>query len=218
MRPLFQPIFQFDLMTFDLDMWSLTTSTSEGSQVSSMTQLWLNSLKVCVECGAKCSPAYTITDKHQWTLAIPIHVTFISRQHKSPNIQKKKKKEKEKKKTHEYTKKKKSLTVYLYDLNTSFTGNAASGSSLANENTNVKTKSSSKGTRTYFHNWQSIPAYITNDLLTQNKWCSTTLKLALIKAKKKYKFGSDSAPQGLRNVFWSGGVKKVRTLKTHTFA
>ena len=52
----------------------------------------------CVECGAKCSPAYTITDKHQWTLAIPKHVTFISRQHKSPNIQKKKNKTKQNKK------------------------------------------------------------------------------------------------------------------------
>ena len=34
-------------MTFDLDMWSSTSSTNEGSHVASMTQLWLKSIKVC---------------------------------------------------------------------------------------------------------------------------------------------------------------------------
>ena len=32
-------------MTFDLDMWPLTSSTNEGSHVASMTQLWLKSIK-----------------------------------------------------------------------------------------------------------------------------------------------------------------------------
>ena len=34
-------------MTFDLDMWPLTSSTNEGSHVASMTQLWLKSIKAC---------------------------------------------------------------------------------------------------------------------------------------------------------------------------
>ena len=34
-------------MNFDLDMWSLTSSTNEGSHVASMTQLWLKSIKAC---------------------------------------------------------------------------------------------------------------------------------------------------------------------------
>ena len=34
-------------MTFDLDIWSLTSSTNEGSNVASMTQLWLKSIKAC---------------------------------------------------------------------------------------------------------------------------------------------------------------------------
>ena len=34
-------------MTFDLDMWSLTTSTNADSHVASMTQLWLKSIKAC---------------------------------------------------------------------------------------------------------------------------------------------------------------------------
>ena len=31
-------------MTFDLDIWPLTSSTNEGSHVASMTQLWLKSI------------------------------------------------------------------------------------------------------------------------------------------------------------------------------
>ena len=31
-------------MTFDLDIWPLTSSTNEGSHVASMTQLWLESI------------------------------------------------------------------------------------------------------------------------------------------------------------------------------
>ena len=34
-------------MTFDPDMWPLTSSTNEGSHVASMTQLWLKSIKAC---------------------------------------------------------------------------------------------------------------------------------------------------------------------------
>ena len=34
-------------MTFDLDMWPLTSSTNEGSHVASMTQFWLKSIKAC---------------------------------------------------------------------------------------------------------------------------------------------------------------------------
>ena len=34
-------------MTFDLDMWPLTSSTNEGSHVASMTQLLLKSIKTC---------------------------------------------------------------------------------------------------------------------------------------------------------------------------
>ena len=34
-------------MTFDLDMWPLTSSTNEGSHVAPMTQVWLKSMKVC---------------------------------------------------------------------------------------------------------------------------------------------------------------------------
>ena len=34
-------------MTFDLDIWPLTSPTNEGSQVASMTQLWLKSIKAC---------------------------------------------------------------------------------------------------------------------------------------------------------------------------
>ena len=34
-------------MTFDLDIWHLTSSTNEGSHVASMTQLWLKSIKAC---------------------------------------------------------------------------------------------------------------------------------------------------------------------------
>ena len=49
MRPLshFQSILQLGLMTFDLDMWHLTSSTNEGSHGASMTQLWLKSFKAC---------------------------------------------------------------------------------------------------------------------------------------------------------------------------
>ena len=32
-------------MTFDLDMWPLTSSTNAGLHVESMTQLWLKSIK-----------------------------------------------------------------------------------------------------------------------------------------------------------------------------
>ena len=34
-------------MTFDLDIWPLTSSTNEGSHVASMTQLCLKSIKAC---------------------------------------------------------------------------------------------------------------------------------------------------------------------------
>ena len=34
-------------MTFDLDIWPLTSSTNEGSHVASMTQLWMKSIKAC---------------------------------------------------------------------------------------------------------------------------------------------------------------------------
>ena len=34
-------------MTFDLDIWTLTSSTNEGSHVASMTQLWLKFIKAC---------------------------------------------------------------------------------------------------------------------------------------------------------------------------
>ena len=34
-------------MTFDLDIWPLTSSTNEGSHVASMPQLWLKSIKAC---------------------------------------------------------------------------------------------------------------------------------------------------------------------------
>ena len=34
-------------MTFDLDMWPLTSSTNEGSHVAPVTQLWLKSIKAC---------------------------------------------------------------------------------------------------------------------------------------------------------------------------
>ena len=34
-------------MTFDLDIWNLTSSTNEGSHVASMTQLWLKFIKAC---------------------------------------------------------------------------------------------------------------------------------------------------------------------------
>ena len=34
-------------MTFDLDMWPLTSSTNEGSHIVPMTQLWLKSIKAC---------------------------------------------------------------------------------------------------------------------------------------------------------------------------
>ena len=34
-------------MTFDLDMWPLTSSTNEGSHLASMTQVWLKSIKAC---------------------------------------------------------------------------------------------------------------------------------------------------------------------------
>ena len=34
-------------MTFDLDMWPLTSLTYEGSHVASIIQLWLKSIKAC---------------------------------------------------------------------------------------------------------------------------------------------------------------------------
>ena len=34
-------------MTFDLDMWPLTSSINAGYHVASMTQLWLKSIKAC---------------------------------------------------------------------------------------------------------------------------------------------------------------------------
>ena len=34
-------------MTFDLDKWTLTSSTNEGSRVAFMIQVWLKSIKIC---------------------------------------------------------------------------------------------------------------------------------------------------------------------------
>ena len=49
-------------MTFDLDIWPLTSLTNEGSHVASMTQLWLKSIKAC---GRESQMLILFHDRHQ---------------------------------------------------------------------------------------------------------------------------------------------------------
>ena len=66
-------------MTLDLDMWSLTSSTYEGSHVASMTQLWLKSIKACGKPNVNPVSQQTTTE-HK---VIPMCLSYLGRQHKN---------------------------------------------------------------------------------------------------------------------------------------
>ena len=71
-------------MTFDPDMWPLTSSTNEGTHIVPMTQLWLKSIKSC----GSIEPNVNLFSKQQQTTittttgdkGILCYVSFLLRQ------------------------------------------------------------------------------------------------------------------------------------------
>ena len=71
-------------MTFDFDMWPLTSSSNEGSHVAPKTQLWLRPIKACGSWSQMLTCIFTTTDninvRQQQQETKWLDVSFLLRQ------------------------------------------------------------------------------------------------------------------------------------------